>query len=77
MLNAREARAHLTIIDAADRAHMCEINDRTALLIMNLPLQEFRARCNCGRVLNISPWVNGMRLLRCNWCGFTAKELPL
>ena len=74
MLSPSEAEAHLIIIDAAERGHMNEISHGLLLQLTWRPLESFRPRCNCRRVLTISPWVDGVRHLHCNWCGFSAKE---
>lgn len=38
----------------------------------------FRKRCpGCRHVLNVGPWINGMRVIRCNWCAWQYREHPL
>lgn len=72
-LTIAEARAHVAIMQALDDAdrfgwHWSETQRATAT-----PLQQFRTRCNCRRVLNWSPWVDGVRVAWCI-CGMRVRE---
>ena len=71
-----EARAHLLLVELAMLAHHSFISDREALVNMERHLRVFRERCNCGRILSFSPWVDGMRAVVCP-CGYRSREVPL
>lgn len=84
MLTTPEAKAHIALIglldavtghpkksDARRMASWHLFNECWGLL------PRFAARCNCGKRLVFSPWVNGLRSARCNWCGAGWREAPL
>lgn len=59
MLSVPEAEAHCRILQRPDYRLF----------------ETFRPRCQgCRRVLAVSPWVDGVRLWRCNWCNVSWRE---
>jgi hypothetical protein len=72
-----EVNAHLSIIDTLTRAkahgwHWTAIRDAVWK-----PLEAFAPRCNCGHVLRFSPWLDGLRVAKCERCGWKTLEAPL
>lgn len=72
-----EARAHLAIITIVDRALDEEWNWRITQNALWHHLEQFSPRCNCGHVLRFSPWLDGLRVVKCERCGWKCLESPL
>lgn len=73
MLTTSEARSHLVIVETIRDVQDNVISEQTAFHRMFRPLESFAPRCNCGRVLRWSPWVDEVRAARCR-CGHWFRE---
>lgn len=74
MLSTREADTHCRVVAilrlrVAKRVSQAYCLGQTAALLN----EAFRPRCNCGRVLQVGNWVDGMRAYTCR-CGAHWKE---
>jgi hypothetical protein len=77
MLSTTEARAHLTIIETLALVLADKMHHRTALHIMWKPLESFAPRCNCRAVLRFSPWLDGLRVAKCEGCEWKTLEASM
>jgi hypothetical protein len=77
MMTTSEARAHLTIIETLALVLSDKMHHSMALDIMWKPLETFAPRCNCRHVLRFSPWLDGLRVVKCEACGWKTLESPL
>lgn len=73
MLSTTEAAAHVRIIGTIANVQDNVISEQRAYYELCRPLEAFRPRCNCGRVLQWSPWIDGIRAARCR-CGVWFRE---
>lgn len=70
-----ELIAHDSIELTLESLQYGQISHRTALGIMQLPLESFRPRCpKCWSVVAWTPWVEGLRAARCGRCSHGWKE---
>jgi hypothetical protein len=77
MMSMNEAAAHLYIVEtlAAAKAkhhHWSYVRDAVWQ-----SLEAFAPRCNCGHVLRFTPWLDGLRVVKCERCGWKTLESPL
>ncbi len=78
MLSPHEAKAHLAIVEALDAAKVKKWHWTYTHSVVEQPLKAIAPRCQqCRHALAFSPWVDGLRAVRCNWCGAGWKEAPL
>lgn len=78
MLTTTEASAHLHIVETIDRSARFGLDWRYVHAATEPSLRAFEPRCqNCRHKLNVSPWVDGVRAYRCNWCSHSWREVPL
>lgn len=73
MLTPDEALAHLTILDTVRMVTERRFHKAYAPGALRRPLETFRPRCNCRRVLNWSAWADGLREAWCV-CGARVRE---
>jgi hypothetical protein len=76
-LTASEVDAHLTIIETIEDVQANVISHHTLLQRVWRPLETFAPRCNCGHVLRFSPWLDGLRVVKCERCEWKTLESPL
>jgi hypothetical protein len=77
MLSMTEAAAHLYIIDILERAKAKSWHWSATHGAVCSKLEGFRPRCNCGHVLRFTPWLDGLRVVKCERCGWKTLESPL
>lgn len=75
MLNTREADTHCRVLAVlrlrvAKRVSSAYCYSETTALLNS---GAFRPRCNCGRVLRVTNWIDGMRAYSCK-CGARWRE---
>jgi hypothetical protein len=76
-LTPSEVDAHLSILETIEDAQDGDLPYRVALMRFQVPLETFAPRCNCGHRLRFSPWLDGLRVAKCERCGWKSLESPL
>jgi hypothetical protein len=77
LMTTGEAQSHLAIVHVLEQAKVKHWHWSYVRDAVWASLESFRPRCNCGYVLRFSPWLDGLRVAKCEGCGWKTLESPL